>query len=54
MHRPDTIYDFEDTINEVLTFEIGKAAQCNAAAEVTVLIGVTSGTAEWTLASNFN
>jgi hypothetical protein len=46
--------DFENSVDQFLAFVIAEAAQHHAAAQVRVVIGIASRTAQWALASNLN
>jgi hypothetical protein len=50
----EAVDDFEDTIDEGLALAVGEAAEGGAAAEVTVVIGVTARAAQRAFLGDFN
>src|ERR1019366_9507907 len=54
MGGPEAIAHLQHAVNEFLPFTVAKTAQRDAAAEMPVLVGVAAGTAQRTLACDFD
>jgi hypothetical protein len=54
MQRPEAIHYFKDTVDEGLTLSIRQAAQRGAAAQMSVVVGITPWTLQRTFAGYFD
>src|SRR5450631_1065012 len=54
MQRPQPVDEFQNSIDKVLALSIVEAAQRHAAAQMSVIVGITSRTPQWALTGNLD
>jgi hypothetical protein len=54
MYGPVRVDELHEAVDQLLTFVVADFAESHAAAEVLIAIGIATGTAKRTLASDFD